>query len=113
MLKFEIAFDENKVLSEKKYNLEKMYNLIDSCFADYNLKKIDKGVYCDCGMDKDFANMWNIVWALADVKWFEECVSKIIWHNNYSGKEHTEDVLTYFKENNIGLFKKNNMEFAV
>ena len=114
MLKVEIAFDEDKILTENKYDLDKIFNYLDKSFKSYNLKKISKGIYSDNGNDKDFAHMWNIIWSLASVEWFKDNVSKILWYNSdINNNVRTENVLQYFKDNNIGLFNKSNIEVAV
>ncbi len=97
MLKFEIAFDEEKVIRERKYDLDKMYNFLDKIFAEDNLKKIGKGTYRDNGSEHDFGCMWGIFWALAKAEWFMQNVSKVIWYNNDS----VEDVLQIIKEKNL------------
>lgn len=97
MLRFEIAFDDKKVIREDKYDLDKMYGFLDEFFARYNLRKIGKGTYCDNGNENDFAHMWSIFWAFTKVPWFMRNVAKVHWYNNGV----FEDVLQIIKEKNL------------
>ncbi len=105
MFKFEIAFDEDKVLRENKYNIDEMYNMADTCFEMYGITKVAKGTYRSNGREKDLSYMWGIIGGLYNTKWFNHYVSKILWHDSkYDDVNgiHTRDVLSNFKKYGIG-----------
>ena len=47
--------DEEKILRENKYDLDKMYQLIDEIAAESGLIKIDRHIYHCKGDEKDLA----------------------------------------------------------
>ena len=105
MLKVEIAFDEDKVLAEEKYDLNKMYEIIDNAFANYGIVKLGKGIYRDNGSKKDFGRMWCIILELLETDWFMDNASKLMWYNSNRGKNeddfYYEDVLQGYKEDKM------------
>ncbi len=107
MLKVEIAFDEDKVLAEEKYDLDKMYEIIDNAFAKYGIIKLDKGIYRDKGSNKDFGSMWCVILALSETDWFMDNVTKLMWYNSDFGENESdfsvEDVLQGFKEDKLSV----------
>jgi hypothetical protein len=70
MLKMEIAFDEEKVEREGKYDIEKMYAVVDKYFLDKKLNKIGKGLYIDRGHKDDYAKMLLFASYFKKEKWF-------------------------------------------
>lgn len=66
-----IVLDEEKILRENKYDLSKMYELIDEITKDFGLIKIDKHAYHCKGNDKDLACLGICVYKnLIDYDWF-------------------------------------------
>lgn len=105
MLKVEIEFNEEKVLAEDIYDLDKMYEIVDNAFAKYGIIKLDKGVYRDTGSNKDFGRMWCVILAFSETDWFMDNVSKLMWYNSNRGKNEydfsVEDVLQGFREDKM------------
>lgn len=105
MLKIEIEMNEEKVLKEGKYDLNKMYEIIDGAFVRYGIVKLDKGIYRDNGSNKDWANMWVVIFTLTEIDWFINNVSKLMWYNSdYSTDENdfaVEDVLQKLRNNKL------------
>ncbi|WP_418552386.1 hypothetical protein [Longibaculum muris] len=102
MFKVEIAFDENKVIKEDKYDLDKMYKIVDDAFQHRNLIKVDKGTYISNNNEYDFGNMWAIIWQLTDLKWFMENAIKMVWSKTNNNSTYSEDILKYCNEKRIG-----------
>lgn len=102
MLKVEIEINEEKVLIEGRYDLDKMYEILDAAFDEYGIIKIGKGVYRDTGSKKDWGNMWCVILALSETDWFMDNASKLMWYNSNRGNDENdfyhEDVLQGFKD---------------
>lgn len=99
MLKMEIVMNEDKIRSEGKYSLEKIYKVIDEAFAEKNLPKIEKGVYQDRNGRHDYADMGNIILWLVQEEWFMQNVSSFLWYVNDS----VEDILRTCKRKKFGV----------
>ena len=101
MFKTEIAIDEEKVIREGIYDLDEIYNVLDTTFAQYNLPRIEAEgntrIYRDNDGEKDFAVMWNLNLSLAEKEWFNCYVDKWIWTINDNPDDpddiETEDLI--------------------
>ena len=92
MVQVRIVLDEEKILKEQHYDLDKMWAAIDDAFLRYDLIKTDIGIFRDSGKDRDYGRLWSIVFALGEIKWFMDNVSEWYWLNtDESGFE--EDLL--------------------
>lgn len=101
MLKVEILMNEEKVINEDIYDLDKMYQIIDDLFAEYNLPKIAKGTYVDNKNKDDFGAMWIIMFRLLKENWFISNAKKMLWYNS-DGSDNEAD---YYIEDVLGLYK--------
>ena len=101
MLKVEIVFDEENIVAEDKYDIEKMYAVIDEAFAQYGIRKETKGVYVGGEKGSDFAHMWKVNLQLTKEKWFMDNAVKWLWYNSDNGIDENdfsvEDVLAYYR----------------
>ena len=78
MLKMLIELDENKILSEKKYDLDSIKKVInDSCSAR-GIYMDDKGFY----VGGTFGKFGGLILGLSKEEWFMENVSKWLWYNS-------------------------------
>lgn len=73
--------DDEKILKERKYRLEAVYEAIDKAFEYWNFKGEKTGsgsvVYTGNGNDRDFGRFGSIVNALKKKEWFMGNVS--VW----------------------------------
>ncbi len=81
MIKMEIRMDDEKILEERKYRLEAVYEAIDKVFEywDFKGEKTSSGsvMYKDNGSDRDLGRFFSIVNALKKKEWFLGNVS--VW----------------------------------
>ncbi len=74
MIKMEIRMDDEKILKERKYRLEAVYEAVDKAFGYWNFKgeKTSSGsvIYKDNGSSRDFGRFGSIVNALKKKDWF-------------------------------------------
>lgn len=97
-----IVLDEEKILRENIYDLEKMYSLIDEMACNCGLVKIDKYTYHCKGNEKDLACLGIFIHDyLKDTEWFLRNVKEWIW---ISEREGDLDIIKRerSKGNNIG-----------
>lgn len=89
-----IIMDEEKILREKKYTLEEIYQNIDDEAEFAQMKKIDKYYYVsknDTPTDLGCFVFSN----LEERDWFINNVKKVIWYDKDDG-EH--EILDFIKE---------------
>ena len=76
MIKMEIRMDDEKILRERKYRLEAVYEAVDKAFRQWDFKgeETDSGsvMYKDNGNERDFGRFGSIVNALKKKEWFME-----------------------------------------
>lgn len=86
LLGTKFVLDEEKVLRENIYDLEKMYSFIDEMARDSGLIKIDKHTYHCKGNEKDLACLGIFVHSrLKQAEWFLENVKEWIWISEREG----------------------------
>ncbi len=98
--KVEIEIDEEKVLNENRYSLDKIYKAIDKIFIDSGISKLDANGALVYATDKhnDFskilASINNIY--LSQIKPY---IKSAVWYNNELGEK--EDILETFKREGL------------
>lgn len=103
LLGTKIVLDEEKILCENIYDLEKMYSLIDEIAHDSRLVKIDKHTYHCKGNEKDLACLGIFVFCnLVEYDWFTLNVKEWIW---ISEKEGDKDLIAKSKARNMGVWQ--------
>ena len=103
LLGTKIILDEEKILRENIYDLEKMYSLIDEMASDSGLVKIDKHTYHCKGNEQDLGCLGVFVFCkLVDCEWFTLNVKEWIW---ISEKEGDSDLISKSKSKNIGVWQ--------
>lgn len=102
LLGAKIVLDEEKILRENIYDLEKMYDIIDGLARDCGLIKIDRHTYHCKGNEKDLACLGIFIHDyLKNTEWFLRNVKEWIW---ISEREGDLDIIKRerSKGNNIG-----------
>ncbi len=98
-----IVLDEEKILRENKYDLNKMYELIDEIATESGLIKIDKYIYHCKGNDKDLACLGIFVLHhLVEYDWFTLNVKEWDW---ISEKEGNSDLIEFYKKGGGGAWQ--------
>lgn len=82
--KVEILIDEEKVIADKVYEPETMYEYIKDMFRQYHLKEVETDkpnhiVFTDVGTDKDMAGLALAAIDLYDMEWFKKYAVKCLW----------------------------------
>lgn len=99
-----IVLDEEKILKENKYDLNKMYETIDKLAEESGLIKIDKHTYHCKGNDKDLACLGIFVMQhLVEYEWFTLNVKEWDW---ISEKEGNSDLIEFYKKEGEGVWNE-------
>ena len=78
MLKMLIELDENKLLTEKKYDLESIKQIIHDSCATRGIYMDNEGFY----VGGTFGKFGGLILGLSKEEWFMENVSKWLWYNS-------------------------------
>lgn len=104
LLGTKIVLDEEKILRENQYDLDKMYSLIDEIACDSGLIKIDKHTFHCKGNEKDLACLGIFVFQnLIECDWFTLNVKEWIW---ISEKEGDKDLIAKFNKGELNVWHK-------
>ena len=82
MIKVKIVLDEEKIIRERKYSLEKIWNVIDNAFLSKNIRIEEKGLYVGTDHPHDYANFGLVCMGLEDQEWFFTNVKEWKFFNN-------------------------------
>jgi hypothetical protein len=83
MLKVQLLMDDDKITSERKYDVGKIHHAVDGVLTEkYGLLKGKDGFYLGRGGASDYANFWNAILLLKDQPWFLENVKTWLWFNS-------------------------------
>ncbi|WP_276883235.1 hypothetical protein [Campylobacter cuniculorum] len=94
--------DEEKILREDKYDLDKMYEIIEEMANKCGLIKIDKNTYHCKGDREDLGRLGVFAFHnLVECDWFTLNVKEWEW---LSEKERNSDMISFCKENNEGVW---------
>ena len=106
MIKMQIIMDEEKILRENKYSLEKIYETLDRFFLDnLRLSKGDDGFYLGNGAKTDFANFGRAMWTFSKKAWFMENVATWLYFNSDDSDDPNDFVIEDFKEYCLRKYK--------
>ena len=101
LLGTKIVIDEEKVLREKKYKLDVIYEYLDKLAKQCDLIKIDKNTFHAKGDEKDLANLALFVCKYAvKNEWLTKNIKEWIWISENSGNE---DMMAKFKKENLAI----------
>ena len=92
MMKMLIELDENKILSEGKYSLDKMNSFISAAFKNRNMVK-DTGNWYANG---DFTSCGSLALILSKKDWFMSNVQRWLWYDEEDGS--TEDLKAHYSK---------------
>lgn len=103
MLGTRIVIDEEKVLREGEYDLDKMYALIDKLAKDSGMIKKDKHTFVCKGDENDLSclGIFTLV-NLVECAWFTKSVKEWLW---LSEKEGNSDFKLRLKAENMGVWQ--------
>jgi hypothetical protein len=91
--------DEEKILRERIYDLQKIYASIDDIFVNKcDLVKSENGFYLEHGTSSDFANFGNAMGMLRNKKWFLENVKTWLMFDNADNNDPEDVVIDDIKE---------------
>ena len=94
--------DEEKILKEDKYDLNKMYEIIEEMANQCGLIKIDKNTYHCKGDREDLARLGVFLYdGLIERDWFTLNVKEWEW---LSEKEGNMDLISRNKARNMGVW---------
>ena len=100
-----IVLDEEKILREGKYDLEKMYEMIDELAEYSGLIKIDKHTYHCKGDKNDLACLGIFIHKhLIDYDWFTKNVKSWNWLGDSNDENYVGDLIALLKKENIGVW---------
>lgn len=103
LLGTKIVIDEEKVLREKKYKLDVIYEYLDKLAEQCNLIRIDKNTFHAKGNEKDLANVALFVCKYAvENEWLTKNIKEWVWISENSGNE---DMMAKFKKEKIGVWE--------
>ena len=103
LLGTKIVIDEEKVLREKKYKLDVIYEYLDKLAKQCDLIKIDKNTFHAKGDEKDLANLALFVCKYAvKNEWLTKNIKEWIWISERSGNE---DMIARFKREKMGVWE--------
>jgi len=91
-----IVMDEEKILKEDKYDLDKIYQAIDEIAEFAKMKKIDKYYYVSIN-DTPSALGCFIFTNLGRSNWFMDNVKDVVWYDKDDG---IHEILNFIKERN-------------
>ena len=103
LLGTKIVIDEEKVLREKKYKLDVIYEYLDKLAEQCNLIRIDKNTFHAKGNEKDLANLGIFIYDNAiEKEWLTQNVKEWIWIDEDEGNEN---MMAKLKKENIGVWE--------
>ena len=103
LLGTKIVIDEEKVIREKKYKLDVIYEYLDKLAKQCDLIKIDKNTFHAKGNENDLANLGLFVCHYtAKNEWVTKNVKEWIWIDMDEGNE---DMMAKLKKENIGVWE--------
>ena len=103
LLGTKIVIDEEKVLREKKYKLDVIYEYLDKLAKQCDLIKIDKNTFHAKGDEKDLANLALFVCKYAvKNEWLTKNIKEWIWISERNGDE---DMVARFKKEKVGVWE--------
>ena len=103
LLGTKIVIDEEKVLREKKYKLDVIYEYLDRLAEQCNLIRIDKNTFHAKGNENGLANLGLFMCRYAvKNEWLTKNIKEWICISERSGEE---DMVARFKRENIGVWE--------
>ena len=73
-----IVLDEDKIIKDGIYDLDKIYDYMDKLAQEYNLTKIDKYTFLTQGNNMDMANLC-LFCEIENYDWFIDNLKEWLW----------------------------------
>jgi len=103
LLGTKIVIDEEKVIREKKYKLDVIYEYLDKLAEQCNLIRIDKNTFHVKGDENDLANLGLFMCRYAvENEWLTKNIKEWICISERSGNE---DMVARFKREKMGVWE--------
>ena len=103
LLGTKIVIDEEKVLREKKYKLDVIYEYLDKLAQQCDLIRIDKNTFHAKGNEKDLESLGIFMCIyVVENEWLTKNIKEWIWIDEVEGNE---DMMVKFKKENIGVWE--------
>ena len=98
--------DEEKILKEDKYDLDKMYEIIEEMATKRaGLTKVSKNHYEFRGEKNAQAHLGILVFnCLLDSEWFTKNVKTWEWLGDSNDENYVGDLINSFKKKNMGVW---------
>ena len=103
-MKMFIELDENKILKEEKYSLEKINSFISNAFDKRNMTQDSDGWYSN----GTFASCGSLALILSSKDWFMDNVQKWLWYDDEDGS--IEDLKAHYSK---GICQRKKLENSV
>lgn len=99
--------DEEKILRERKYDLNDMYQTIEQLATQRaGLSKVSKNHYVFKGEKNAQAHLGILVFnCLLEAKWFTTNVKTWEWLGDSNNPNYASDLISFFKENGDGVWQ--------
>jgi hypothetical protein len=95
MMKMLITLDENKIIAEGKYNLNKIMDYIDKACEKRGMTKDSSNWYSN----GDFTSCGSLILVLKDKEWFINNLKEWLWYD--SDDNTTEDLKSHYAKEKI------------
>lgn len=92
MMKMLIELDENKIMSDGKYDLDKINSYLSKAFAKRNMQKEASNWYTN----GTFTNCGSLILTLSQKDWFIENVKQWLWYDE--DDDSIEDLKAHYKK---------------
>lgn len=109
VIKMEVRMDDEKILRERKYRLEAVYEAVEKAYGQWNFKgeKTSSGsvMYKDNGSDRDLGRFFSIVNALKKQEWFMGNVATWVLYDSDDSDSPddfaTEDLIAHYAQKRV------------
>jgi len=103
LLGTKIVIDEEKVLREKKYKLDVIYEYLDKLAEQCNLIRIDKNTFHAKGDENDLSNLGLFMCRYAvENEWLTKNIKEWVCISERCGNE---DMVARFKKEKMGIWE--------
>ena len=97
MMKMFIEFDENRIIQDGKYDLDKIYASLAKAFAKRNMTKDTDNWYTN----GDFTTCGSLILVLSQKDWFMNYVKEWLWYDSDDGS--TEDLKAHYCKETVSV----------
>ena len=99
MIKMKIIMDEEKIIREKKYDLDKMLQSLDDFLvAKLGFAKTENGFYLGKGLRSDYSHFGIAMTTLGKKSWFMDNVDTWLYFNSEDSDDPEDFAIEDFKE---------------